>query len=328
MSTINLLEKPTVPNGQTVHAPPHQQPALTPERLNTLLRAGPNWSAASKSPDPSRQASPEEAKATKSLHDLRELLTEGNIQQVFRDPKAKQSREILEQAHALLTQGNINTVAKGANATTNVSLLGTIGNQLTNDRLDPFLASAIKAAGRAMINEQQLKFLDSISGLFEGDGLESGVRNSEHFIANLENLKRNFGDMEATKKSLTNFGGLLTKDKLDVASKSAPEAQSTAENAPLSPSTYRFSAIEESPLDSPLEIRTFRRGDKIDLSGIRSQLNKPLQPVEQLSGASAEVQLRYLAATNTSVIAITGNPGSAPFVVKVFGEVRRDNLIT
>lgn len=95
------------------------------------------------------------------------------------------------------------------------------------------------------------------------------------------------------------------------------------------PNVYSFLNTRESTLDAPIEIREFVHGrDKLDVSGIRKQLNKKLQWVNTLSGISGEMQLKYSPTHDASVLVICGNQGEPAFVAKVFGKLKEADLVT
>ena len=113
---------------------------------------------------------------------------------------------------------------------------------------------------------------------------------------------------------------------------SLPDEVGRRRDAPDSvqqPNVYRYLSINESTLESPSEIRGFTSGrDKLDVSGIGKQLNQKLQWVNQLSGASGEMQLRYSPNQDASVLIISGNKDEPAFVAKVFGKLKETDVVT
>ena len=111
-----------------------------------------------------------------------------------------------------------------------------------------------------------------------------------------------------------------------------PETDSSAELAPADPGNTAVPRPAGTPQifsyndlsANPGAVMSFTSGtDKIDLSGIRTQLGeKPLPLVERFSGVSGEMTINYYAGSNTSFVTISRKPGEPPFELKVLGEVR------
>jgi hypothetical protein len=348
MSTITPQWTHRPPATQPTHAsaPP---PLLTPERLNTLLRSGPDRTAQAKSPETPRpstaaaaasapaNASPSapEAKLTTDLNELNAALTKDTIDRIVRDPNARSSRTLVARTRALLTPANIRSMVRGPNAQANAATLEGLGQRLGKEPLTATLKSASTDAEQAVVNQLKLNNLENLGKAYEGGGGTSDILNDYNTSrARVDALKSNLSAMQTSAHSLGDIGASLTKEKIAAlrapgpASDTAPDAAPKAEHPTRQHNTYRFNALNESPLDAPREISGFMAGDKLDLSGIRAQLNKPLQLVERFSGASAEMQIHYLPSTRTSVITIAGNPGEPPFVLRVFGEVRFSNIVS
>ncbi|MGR3889825.1 M10 family metallopeptidase C-terminal domain-containing protein [Pseudomonas sp. 1152_12] len=78
----------------------------------------------------------------------------------------------------------------------------------------------------------------------------------------------------------------------------------------------------------PCEINNFVTDrDKLDVTGIRRPLTKPLQCVNQLSGASGEIHVKYSRANNASVLVSSGNRGEPALVATIFGQVKEKHLL-
>ena len=91
---------------------------------------------------------------------------------------------------------------------------------------------------------------------------------------------------------------------------------------------YRYLNTRESTLEAPSEIRDFAHGrDKLDVSGIGKQLNKKLQWVNRLSGASGEMHMKYSPTHDASVLVISGNLGEPAFVAKIVGKFKESDLV-
>lgn len=337
-------------NQQTSIAPkrpftqPHvssRKPGPTPDQLNTLLKAGPNWSSPPKAADQARRApeaptlpplptvsSSPEAVAKQKLNELNALLSESNINTIMREPEAVASRKILEKIRTMLTPATLGTLLSGPHAHTNAQAVEAMGTRLSDDHINTCQTAAMLEASTQLIEQLEIKGMQDILGASNDDGLENFVQCIHHWQSAVQNLTHNYAEMDTTTHSLAEFGKLLTKDKLDAMRTTATESESTTASSSGMPLTYRFNSLNESSLDAPLEVRNFRREDTLDLSGIRSRLNAPLQQVEHFTGASAQMQINYLPSTNTTVIAIAGQPDDQHFVLKVFGEVRPDNIVT
>lgn len=338
------------------HRPPASQPPhasappalLTPERLNALLRSGPDRSTPAKSPETPRPspttsapapASPQapQAKLTEDLNELNAVLTKDTIDQVVRDPHGKSSRTLVARTRALLTPANMRSMLRGPDAQANAATLEGLGQRLGKDPLTATLKSASTDAEQAVVDQLKLNNLENLGKAYEGGGGTGDIlKDYNTSRTRIDALKRNLSAMQASARSLGDIGASLTKEKIAAlrapepapTPATAPAPAPTAEHATRQHNTYRFNALNDSPLEAPRDVAGFRAGDKLDLAGIRTQLNKPLQLVERFSGASAEMQIHYLPSTRTSVITIAGNPGEPPFVLRVFGEVRFSDIVS
>lgn len=340
-----LTIPPQWANRPTASQPAHASasPAqLTPERLNALLRSGPRWSASAKPPEPTRPSpaatapdpalpSAPEAKLTEDLSDLNTALTQDNINQMVRDPDAESSRALIARARALLTPANMRTMLGGPNASTNAATLEGLRQRLGKQVLTETQQSASSDAEQALIDQMKLHHLENLGKIYDGGlGTDEILKDYNMSRKHIDAMKRDQSAREASVRTLYDIGGSLSKEKLSALRTPEPASATAqvAERLTRQRNTYRFNALSDSRLDAPREISGFMAGDKLDLSGIRNQLNKPLQRVERFSGASAEMQIHYLPSTGTSVIAVSGNPGEPPFVLKVFGQVRYSDIVS
>lgn len=340
-----LTIPPQWANRPTASQPAHASasPAqLTPERLNALLRSGPRWSASAKPPEPTRPSpaatapgpalpSAPEAKLTEDLSDLNTALTQDNINQMVRDPDAESSRALIARTRALLTPANMRTMLGGPNASTNAATLEGLRQRLGKQVLTETQQSASNDAEQELIDQMKLHLLESLGKIYEGGlGTDEILKDYNMSRKHIDAMKRDQSAREASVRTLYDIGGSLSKEKLSALRTPEPASATAqvAERLTRQRNTYRFNALSDSRLDAPREISGFMAGDKLDLSGIRNQLNKPLQRVERFSGASAEMQIHYLPSTGTSVIAVSGNPGEPPFVLKVFGQVRYSDIVS
>lgn len=340
-----LTIPPQWANRPTASQPAHASasPAqLTPERLNALLRSGPRWSASAKPPEPTRPSpaatapgpalpSAPEAKLTEDLSDLNTALTQDNINQMVRDPDAESSRALIARTRALLTPANMRTMLGGPNASTNAATLEGLRQRLGKQVLTETQQSASNDAEQELIDQMKLHLLENLGKIYDGGlGTDEILKDYNMSRKHIDAMKRDQSAREASVRTLYDIGGSLSKEKLSALRTPEPASATAqvAERLTRQRNTYRFNALSDSRLDAPREISGFMAGDKLDLSGIRNQLNKPLQRVERFSGASAEMQIHYLPSTGTSVIAVSGNPGEPPFVLKVFGQVRYSDIVS
>lgn len=341
MSTVHAQRAPGAPANHTAPSTPSpSQSTLTPERLNALLTSGPDWSRPPKTANPSYQPSTtgtpaandafaQQAMAKKNLDHLRARLTKDAVEQLLSNPHSKESGALVDELRPLLTEDTITSMLRGPDADANAKVLQAFGEQLSQEKLASSYGSARGKVGKKFIEQLQAKNLDMLFKAFDGGSYDDIIGHINQTQENISKLKRNFSDMNKAEQPLNNISALLKKEKLDTLRRAAgTDSPASASNPPGHGRTYSFSGSDPSTADAPSEIRQFGAGDKLDLSGIRSHLNKPLHFVESFSGASAQMQLHYQASTNTSVIAIGRGEGQSPYVIKVFGEVRRNNLLT
>ena len=337
MSTIASPSTPTAPvTTPTSSNPVSNQQALTPERINTLLKAGPNWSSSPKAPDrsPHTPLSPttksntspsmSEVEAKNKLDDLNTALTPDTIKEIQRNPSSPKSRAITEQFNTTLTPENVKLMSRGANAKKNRETLREIRDKLDKKNIDSNLESAKHQVINEAADKMRLKLLEIITAAFDGD-IWNTVDHHKNWLEELGGLSKNFSAMETKSKALTDAASSLSDEKLDQSA--APETQDSSP-ADTRAATYSFNATSESTLEAPSEVRNFKSGDKLDLSGIQRQLNTSLRPVDRFPEVIGEMQIHHSPSANTSVIVIADAPGKDPFLLKVFGEVRQSNIVT
>lgn len=314
----------------TTSTPSHPgapQAPLTPERVKTLLNAGPNWSAPARAPDrPRPSATEKEAEETKQLEDLDAALTPETIKEIQSNPNSPKSRMITEQFNRVLTPEKVRSMSRGGNAKKNRAVLRNICDKLDKKTIDSNLDSTKHQVISDATDKMRLKILQIIIASFEGD-LWSAVEQHKSSLGELGDIRKRFSEMETQSKTLTDTAASLSDEQLDRADLET-QASSNTDTTSDTYATYSFNATSESTLEAPSEIRSFKSGDKLDLSGIQRQLNTPLRQVERPPEASGEMQIHHSPSSNTSVIVIADAPGKPPFVVKVFGEVRQSNIVT
>lgn len=316
---------------------PQSDLPLTPERLMALLKSGPGTLAPPKaalasaaSPQPNATPSAQQAAATQSLNELSALLTPETLKQLLRNPDSEASRKLLEKIKSLLTPANIASLLHGPNTQANRKVLAAIGQLLGKEALAVVLITAKREAGKEVTDKFGAKMLTTLPKALEGGGggIGDSIDQLNESKSALDTLKRNFSTMNATAEQLAEVGALLSEEQLGVEQTPTRDQSTHSDRAPSAPATHRFNATSDSTLQNLREVHNFKPGDKLDLSGIRNQLNQPLELVEHLTGAAGQMQIHYLPSTNTTVITITGKPGTPPFIVKIFGEVRHRDLVS
>ncbi len=325
MSVISSQATPHASSASTATPinDPHAQHKATPERIKPLLKAGPNWSTPPKAPDRPRSGPPpsdtspstQEVAATKSLQKLNEALTPEIIREIQNDPNSSKSRTITSEFDKLLHPNNVKSLSRGPNARKNVQVLREIGNKLDKKKIESNLDASKNHVASDTLDKFRLGIVQAIISSFDGE-LWAPVNQFKSSRDQLGDIRKNFSDMESRSKKFVDTGMSLSDAKVD----ETPETQG--------PATYSFKTLSESTLNAPSEIRNFNSGDKLDLSGIQRQLNRPLQRVERTPEAIGEMQVHYAPDTNTSVVVIADAPHKPPFVLKVFGEVRASNIVT
>ena len=334
MSTITSPSTATAPAATpTSSNPVSNQQALTPERIDTLLKAGPNWSSSPKAPDCSpnapANASPSisEVEATMKLDDLNTALTPDTIKEIQRNPGSPKSRAITEQFNTTLTPENVQLMSRGANAEKNRGTLREIRDKLDKKNIDSNLESAKHQLINDTADKMRLKILQIITAAFDGD-IWNTVDHHKNWLEEFGGMRKSFSAMETQSKSLTDTASSLSDEKLGLSAGSQTQGASNTDTSTDTSSTYTFNATNESTLDAPSEIRGFKSGDKLNLSGMQKQLNTPLRQVERAPEAKGEMQIHHSPSANTSVVVIADAPGKPTFVLKVFGEVRQSNIVT
>ena len=313
MSTIQPQHTTHPLQAPPSHTPSAQQPNQGNERVNNLLKSGPDWSRPPKAPDPAPSAN--NATPQETPDDLLPLLTRENIKQIVRNPNSPESKAVIEKTRARLTPEKIQAMVQGPNGEANAEKLKTIGKHLNKDEIDSGLAESKKQIVEQKIKELSYRNVEMLTQAFNGDGIEGVISNIKRLEDEEASMQKQFADSNSAAKGLGDIGSSLTEDNVNKMRRDPGK-------------TYSYSSTSESTLDAPSEIRDFKANDKLDLRGIQKQLNKPLQVVNSFSGASGEVKIDYSPSTKTSVVSVCGDPGKPPLVVKVFGEVRRENLMT
>ncbi|MCR4539147.1 M10 family metallopeptidase C-terminal domain-containing protein [Pseudomonas sp. 18.1.10] len=281
--------------------------------MNNLLKSGPDWSKPAKAPDPAPSAN--NATPQENPNDLAPMLTRENIKQLMRNPDSPESKALMEKTRARLTPEKIQAMVQGPKGEANAQTLKAIGKHLNNDEIDSDLAETKKQMVEEKTKELSRRNFEMLTQAFDGGSIESFVGNIKRLEDDRAAMQKQFSAANNAAKGLGDIGSSLTEDNVNKMRRDPGK-------------TYSYNSTSESTLDAPSEIRDFTANDKLDLRGIQKQLNKPLQVVDNFSGASGEVKIDYSQSTKTSVVSVSGEPGKPPLVVKVFGEVRRENLMT
>jgi hypothetical protein len=334
MSTITSPSTATAPFSTSAPSnPAANQHGPTPERINTLLKAGPNWSVPPRAPSLASQTtsgtvpSAQEAEATKKLDDLNATLTPDTIKEIQSNPSSAKSRTISDAFDKTLTPENVRLMSRGNNAKKNRGVLREIRDKLDKKKLDSNLGSAKHQMSSDLTSKMLIKVMEAIMTAFDGD-LWDLVEKQKDSYKGLEEMRKNFSEMQTRSEKMKNTAASLSDEKLDQPVE--PETRNSSRTNPSAqvPATYSFNATSESTLEAPTEVRHFKSEDKLDLSGIQKQLNTPLRQVGRTPEAKGEMQIHHSPSANTSVIVIADAPGKPPFVLKVFGEVRQSNIVT
>lgn len=273
------------------------------------------------------------------------LLNRDSIIHMLREPFSMETKSRLSELRTLLSPANVRTMQNGPNATETTRQLNGFKTLLSEKNLEHLrdTAAAVEVPGLSK---------DEIRSRMDTGDPEADFRASQEIEQELRleevNIKQRKRESTRTAQALSELGQSLnalpqhtptdkTPSQATPTPANNPPIQTTQplqprDNPPAqgSSQTFTFGNIGESTLAAPSEVMNFAHGsDKLDVSGVRAQLgNKPLNLVENFSGASGEMQIHYLPGTHTSVVMIAGDPGKPPFVVKVFGEVTYSDLVT
>ncbi len=311
--------------------------ALTPasvvssDALETLLQSP---------PDPSRQAKKPEGKAhpvdqstlERGLADLRRT-DNSTVKRALCDPNANSSTAFISILNTVFTKENVDTLLRSPQAQAHTTALNEIGTHLNTDTinavLSPLEAEQIetyrKCVDSALFGLKYQLFSAPVGARF--DLVRRFAGNKQGALTDIESR---LGSLGATAANLFNIAAEVKRVNESL-QYSHPDDWDRRRNEPNSAppaNIYRYLNTSESSLDAPSEIRDFVHGrDKLDVSGISKQLNKKLHWVNQLSGASGEMQLKYSPTHDASVLVISGNRGDPAFVAKIVGKFRETDLV-
>ncbi|PRA25802.1 M10 family metallopeptidase C-terminal domain-containing protein [Pseudomonas poae] len=346
MSTINKaslpLSSPPVSPLVLPNNTARPNASVSPEALNALLHSGPSNTNKPKQPSSldNKAASPTDEQ---DLTGLGGLLNENMVKRALRDPASSTSEKVFQELEKLKTTEQVSAFRNDPkNGEANAHILTEVKKLVNNDAINaaitPIEAEQIEAYRKAV----DASLLDLKYSL-----LKAPLSSRFDMIRSYANAKP--ASMQKIEEYLE-LAGSKAKFLCNIAKTVQAEHGSLkfGENAyinhprsdtddidrkqvgkPHQPSIYSYANTNEGSLSAPSEIRNFvHERDKIDVSGIGTQLNKTLQSVNQLSGASGEMLIKYSPHTNTSVLVISGKQGEPAFIAKVFGKLTENDLLT
>lgn len=337
MSNVNPVSRhPSESPVNRMHFPPAPASAsqVHANDLKSLLESGPNQARRAKMPDTLKPSPANRSLIEQQIDDLGAQLNHKTIERMLRAPDAEDSQACLNKLDTLLTKDNIKALLKGPNASANAETFARIEAQLN------------KGSIAAMVNPIETENVDTYRKHVDSEmfNLKASLmkaspesrfamvrafsRKEDPTLTNIQNY------VNGLKIKSEHLCDVATQVKEAIGSLQYPHDDHWVTNERYDPTvkphvrTYSFTHMAESTQDNPSEIRNFSTDqDKLDLTGIGKQLNKPLLFVNQLSGSSGEIQLHHSHAKNTTVVAISGNPGQPPFVLKVFGHVKEKDMV-
>lgn len=322
------LQPPSPPDRPTPSA------RLTPQALEALLQSGPNLDREPKRPEKAMFSPSNVTALEQGLSELGNQVGKHTVEHILRNPDAEASTQLMGKMNTLLTTEKINTLLGTGNVPASKKSLDQIKTHLSEE--------AISAAVRPLEAEQINAYRNYVeASLFDLKYRLMSAPPGARF-----DMIRSFANQKS--ETLTGIQGYLNEIGTKTAQLNDIATRVRKVNEPLQfslpdevgrhrdasdnvqpPNVYRYLNTRESTLESPSEIRGFTTGrDKLDVSGIGKQLNQKLQWVNQLSGASGEMQLRYSPSQDASVLVITGSKDEPAFVAKAFGKLRETDVVT
>lgn len=241
MPTINPHYVPPAATGQNADAlPPRLLPAAS--HPSPSSSSGPNWSTPPTPPyqapqthasapgsgpnaKPSAPTQPTERQGDKAVKELDALLTPENIEELVQNPGSDKSRAILAQLRPLLTAANISSYLRGPNADANAKTLEKIGERLEKSKLDTCEKSCLKGLGDKHLQQAKFRNLEMLFKAFDAqlDDFANFLSSSDE---SLKTLKTRVSGTKANTKELNEFGGHLSKGKIEKMRRASPSDQS------------------------------------------------------------------------------------------------------
>jgi hypothetical protein len=315
---------------------------VTPATLEALLRSEPNDTRPFKKPDGLKTNPTDTASTALDFQELGAQINQETVRCMLRDPTSKSSKALSRTLNSLVTQEKISALlkcTKNGNAT--AKTLNEIKNHVNKDTIDtamtPIESEQIQAYAKAvdsalfnlkysLMNAAPSARFD-MTRSFANRPIES-VQEIEAYLKDVASIASGLCSIAEVVEALS--GSLKFAENIYVNNPRSDDDVNRARTDRLHQShIYSYARTDEGSIDTPSEIRKFVHGrDKIDVSGIRKQLGKVLESVNQFSGASGEILVKYSNLTETSVLAISGNNGEPAFVAKVFGKLTEKDLLT
>lgn len=338
MSTV-YQPSPSRPGAPLIHANsqpiPPSAAVVSAKAVDDLLQSGPNNAREPMRPDAPKLTLEKRATMERALNDLSNQLDRKMVEHMMRAPKSNASKAIHDELDTLTTPHHLKSLLSGPNAASCTKDFAKIEAQLKKESigavLDPISDEQVEAyrsyVGSALFDLKANLMNSSVGSRFE---LVRAFARKQH--PQLTSIQDYINELNTKSKHLCDIatqvnkaiGALQYAHHDDWEPRNLPEPDHDKYSK-----TFSFTNTAQSTLEHPCEIRNFVTDrDKIDVTEIRQQLNKPLQCVNQLSGASGEIQLKYSRANNASVLVISGDRGEPALVAKVFGEVKEKDLLT
>lgn len=303
--------------------------------LDTLLQSAPNNARAPKDADKATSGPESQAQLKQELKNLRAQLDRNTVERMLRAPDAKESQAFMQKIDTLLTAESIKSLLRGPDAHSRAKDLNAIENLFSEHSieavLDPIQSEQVESY-RNYVDAALFNLKAGLMNASPGSRFDMVRAFSKREQPALTTIQHYMTDLASKSKHLCDIATLVRKHSEGLQYALADDWDrghqypSGHENHPM---IYSFSNTGESTLDQPSEIRNFVTGrDKLNLTGISRQLNKPLQSVNRLSGESGEIQLKYSREHNASVLVVTGNRGTPALVAKIFGHVTDKDLVT
>jgi len=338
MSTIQQPSRARaelIPGHLHSHPMPPSPVSVSAQALDALLRSAPNATREPMRADGAAPAPADQAALEKQLKQLCDQLDRKTVERLMRDPESSESKDTFNTIDRLLTQDNLKCLLNGPNATSCIKILARIETQLNKGSLDTVLSpieTEQVGAYRSYVEAALFALKASLMKASPSSRFDMVRAFSRQEHAPLTSIQDYMHSLQVKSKHLCDIATQVRKvtEPLQYAHLEDWQRRDHYESdCKNHPKTYSFTNTLESTLEHPCEIRHFVTDrDKLDVTGIRRQLNKPLHWVNQLSGASGEMQLKYSRAHNASVLVIAGNQGEPALVAKIFGQVKENDLLT
>lgn len=310
-------------------------PSVTPtDALEALLQSPPNHARPPKQPERSEAPPQDVAKLDRDLTSLGKQIDKKTVEDTLNNPKSGATTELVDKIDTVLSKENIDTLLRSPHAQACKKTLNEIGSHLNKEAIDAALSPLEQEQidnYRKQVEHELFNLSYKLSNTSVGsrfDLIRRFANNKPGTLMDIESRLTNMGNKSAF---LLNIATEVKKvnEALQYAHLEGWDRHRHEPDSVPQPNIYRYLSTRESTLEAPSEIRDFVHGrDKLDVSGIRKQLRTKLQWVNQLSGASGEMQLKYSPTHDASVLVIAGDKGEPAFVAKIFGKLKETDLVT